>query len=632
MIRGLFPSVLRQLGRSRGQGPADAASDGDLLRAYALRRDEAAFATLLDRHGSMVFGVCRRLLWDAQDAEDAFQATFLVLARKAGVIEATGSVAPWLHSVACRVALKARTETLRRRQYVREVAEMPDVPEGEPALSEPLRRELQGVLDEELQRLPAKYRAPLVLCYLEGKSNVEAARELGWTKGTVSGRLARARDLLRGRLRRRGFALGAAALPALLDPGRLRAAPPPTLAAATLRGAAALPATAGLSPRVQALAEPLLRPRPHARLLAVVTWLCLGSAALGALLWVRASQMPPTPATPGDKTSEGDPTRAPGRWRWQSSFRADGSQVNALAFTPDGRALMTAGADGTVKLWDVPAGKLRATLQRHEAPALALARSADGRTLTSAAADGSVLVGDLTGKRRRKTLQLGPTLLGVAALSPDGKTLAATISRLAGPPRQTDEVWLWDLETGKLRGKLGGHHWQTMRLAFAPGGKALATTGLRPRTPADGPPDERGDFLIMETKLWDLPGGKVFSPPRGGFALAFSPDGKTLATSSFDWSVHRHGIDLWDVKGFGKRRSLNLGSEAGALCFSPDGQTLAAASATLMLWKVRSGKLLARLTGHQEPVVQALFSRDGRRLAVVEATGAIHVWASDHPR
>src|SRR5215471_19008625 len=148
MIRGLFPSVLRQLGSSRVQGPADAASDGDLLRAYALRRDEAAFATLLDRHGSMVFGVCRRLLWDAQDAEDAFQATFLVLARKAALLEATGSLAPWLHSVACRVALKARTETLRRRQYVREVAEMPDAPEGEPALSEPLRRELQGVLDE----------------------------------------------------------------------------------------------------------------------------------------------------------------------------------------------------------------------------------------------------------------------------------------------------------------------------------------------------------------------------------------------------------------------------------------------------------------------------------------------------
>jgi WD40 repeat protein len=119
----------------------------------------------------------------------------------------------------------------------------------------------------------------------------------------------------------------------------------------------------------------------------------------------------------------------------------------------------------------------------------------------------------------------------------------------------------------------------------------------------------------------------VVSPPRGGFALAFSPDGKTLATSSFDWSVHRHGIDLWDVNGFGKRRALNLDSSAGALCFSPDGQTLAAASATLLLWEVRSGKLLARLTGYQEPVVLALVSRDGRGLAVAEATGAIHVWA-----
>ena len=626
MLRGTFQSVLRRL----GQEPADLASDGALLSAYALRRDESAFATLLERHGPMVFGVCRRLLRDVQDAEDAFQATFLVLARQAASVKAARSLGPWLHTVACRVAWRARAEALRRRQHAREVPEMPDVPEAEPVLSESLRHELQEVLDQELQRLPAKYRSPLVLCYLEGKSNVEAARELGWTKGTVSGRLARARDLLRGRLRRRGFALGAAALPALLDPCRLRAVPPPALAAATLRGATGLPATVTLSARVRGLAEPFVSPRLHVRLLALVTFLCLGSAVLGVVLWASRPQTPSVPVVPGVR--ERDPTKAPRRWRRQSSFRADRSQVNAVALTPDGKTLATAGADGAVKLWDVPAGKLRGTLQRHETPALVLAFSGDGRHVTSVGADGTVLVWDLAGKRCCKSLRLGPTLFGVAALSPDGQTLAATVSRLAGPPRQIDEVSLWDLKTGKARGKLRGHRWLTMRLGFAPDGKALATTGLRPRTPADGPPDERGDFLIMETKLWDLSGGKVFGPTQGGFALAFSPDGKTLATSNYDWAVRRHGIDLWDVNGFGKRRALNLGSSASAVCFSPDGQTLAAANDALLLWEVRSGKLLARLPGHQAPVVQAIFSRDGRGLILAEETGAVHVWTSDNPR
>jgi RNA polymerase sigma factor (sigma-70 family) len=178
--------VIGYIRRVAGPGDPGTPTDGRLLERFVRNKDESAFQALLQRHGAMVLGVCRRVLGDVHDAEDAFQATFLVLVRKARSIGKADSVGSWLYGVAYRTALKARADAARRRIHERQGGEMSN---SDP-LADVAWRDLRAVLDEELGRLPEKYKAPLVLCYLEGKTNEEAAQLLGWTKGTVSGRLA----------------------------------------------------------------------------------------------------------------------------------------------------------------------------------------------------------------------------------------------------------------------------------------------------------------------------------------------------------------------------------------------------------------------------------------------------------
>jgi RNA polymerase sigma factor (sigma-70 family) len=223
--------VLRSIRRIVGGESGAGLADRELLHAFAARRDGEAFAALVRRHGPMVLGVCRRLLPDANDVEDAFQATFLVLVQKAGALRRPELLGNWLYGVACRVAGHARAEAARRRAHERRAGEAPrPVPADRAALGD-----LRDVLDQELERLPERYRTPVVLCYLEGKTNDEAAGELGWSRGTLAGRLHRARGLLRARLGRRGYAPPEVVLPAVL-PRDLAAPPvPPALASSAVR-------------------------------------------------------------------------------------------------------------------------------------------------------------------------------------------------------------------------------------------------------------------------------------------------------------------------------------------------------------------------------------------------------------
>jgi RNA polymerase sigma factor (sigma-70 family) len=264
-------TVLHFLRRLIAVRDVDATSDSELLKRFARTRDEAAFAELLRRHGPMVLGVCRRLLGDSADADDAFQATFLVLVRKAGALGAPESVANWLHGVAHRTALKARVEAAKRRQREREGAAML----ATSASDDVIWRDLRPVLDEEIQRLPARYRAPFVACHLEGMTNAEAARQLGCPEGTVQSRLSRARERLRARLTKRGVTLSTTALAALVTEQAASATVAAALSTTTLKAALSLgingAATGIISTHVLALAEGVLQAMYVTKVKIVVT-------------------------------------------------------------------------------------------------------------------------------------------------------------------------------------------------------------------------------------------------------------------------------------------------------------------------------------------------------------------------
>jgi RNA polymerase sigma factor (sigma-70 family) len=274
------------LGRLFPPRPREEGSDAHLLHRFAKDRDEAAFAALMERHGPMVMGVCRRVLRDAHAADDAFQATFLVLVRKAASLRRPHLLGNWLYGVAYRVALQARAVAARQPALGRQVEEMP----AAAVVDEKVWDELRPVLDAEINQLPDKYRVPVVLCHLEGKTYAEAARALGWAEGTVSGRLARAREKLRKRLSHRGVSLSAAAVAAVLCQ-KGSAAVPAALAQTTLR-AALLAATgkavtAGLvSAQAIALSQTALKLTLAFKLKVLAAVVVLGAAGTG--VWALA--------------------------------------------------------------------------------------------------------------------------------------------------------------------------------------------------------------------------------------------------------------------------------------------------------------------------------------------------------
>lgn len=304
MFAQTLQSILNCVSPSKGNQSGEGVTDSELLERFLTRRDEAAFELLVRRHGALVYGICRRLLGNVHDVEDAFQATFLVLTRKASSIGKRDSISSWLYKVAYRIALRARKRKAKQVNREKFLAEL-DVPERGPDFSNNSDwRELQPVLDAEINRLPEKYRAVLVLCYLEGKTNEAAAQELGCPKGTVLSRLARGRDRLRNRLQQRGITLSIAPFALVLaQNARAWAEVSPQLIHATTHLAGFLAVSQvvarSLAVSVQDLVEEVIQDMTRARRTRrmMILFILLGLLSSGISVYACVTQVSPSRAS-----------------------------------------------------------------------------------------------------------------------------------------------------------------------------------------------------------------------------------------------------------------------------------------------------------------------------------------------
>jgi RNA polymerase sigma factor (sigma-70 family) len=636
--------------------------DRHLLESFTTGRDKAAFATLLERHGAMVFRVCRRLLHDAHEAEDAFQATFLILARKAHTIRQQQSLTSWLYKVAYHVALRARAGATRR-------AAMPlgaPRPQAVDPLAEVSGRELLSILDEELQQLPEKYRAPLLLCYLEGHTQDEAARQLDWSPQVLRGRVERGRAVLRRRLLRRGFGLAVVLAGNLLDPLPTSAAVPALLIAQTIRAAtsSAVEQASLVSAPVTALVASgvHLLGASRRRGIAFVLLLASLAAAGGGLAAFQTPAVKPPPAQanrPAQKEDQpappmrkpardrlGDPLPVNVQVRLGTSRLRHGGWFTAMAYAPDGKTLATVAHDGTVRLWEAASGRALRVLgnERERRIPYAASRwlfcvafSPDGKWLAAGEHVQDQAVGRLhiwnlaTGKEERRYLA-HPGGVHVVVFRPDSRMLAS-----AGA--SDGKIRLWDPATGKELHVLGTGQ-STNCLAFSPDGKTLASAGgqvIRLWDARDGTdqkqlrghrdritsiafhPDSKmlaSVDLDRTIRLWSVATGRQpcsWTAPGLIHSVAFSPDGKFLATGGSEPMV------LWNAAtGKEERRLRHPPGEVAALAFAPDGKTLATATTgerCLRLWDMQTGQEHpASAAGHHGSVGFVRFTPDGEAL------------------
>jgi RNA polymerase sigma factor (sigma-70 family) len=645
--RAVFGSLAR-----RPAGDPASADDPELLARFAADRDEAAFAALVGRYGPMVLGACRRVLGDAQLAEDAFQATFLVLARRAGRLGRRPGLGGWLHVVARRVALRAVRGRTRR------VNTVPFPTTDPPAPAEPDRvawDELLLVLDEELERLPAKYRDPVVACYVRGRTQDEAARDLGWSLSTLRRRLEAGRELLRSRMTGRGATLSAALFAGTLGPTAL-AVPPERLTADVLRqatGAAAVPAVvAELVKGMPGVS------RSFGWLLGVGVILSAG----GVVLAVRPGSEPhPNPLPPplvappvAERAAEPPP---PGAVARLGSVRLRHGDVKQAEFVAGGRVLTFGG--GVLRQWDAATGREVSWFgSRQHGPldrppvnnfvhAAGVVKGGRSAYIVVVEPDGAgkarrVYELDLTTWRFAPRGTLGPPVReGREWLipSPDGRWVAevrpkpfeAPTLDIAAEPG-TLAVHIHDLAGAEHR--LEAYLPASLCIAFSPDGRSIIT----------GDDDHR-------LRVWTAATGKLVRDFGGGLSklegLSVSPDGRFVATCGLGPGEPTKGnktpdpvIRVWDIIAGTMVRELAWGARPVGyyyptfLRFTPDGKSVVATRSgtdrplEVVRWSAADGAVTARWAapGYLRAPSGLSLNADGTVLAVAEFPDTIRLF------
>jgi RNA polymerase sigma factor (sigma-70 family) len=656
----------------RGGTPGDGCSDADLLARFARARDDAAFELLVWRHGAMVLSTCRRLLGHDQDAEDAFQAVFLVLARKGGGITRGTALPAWLHRVAVRVA--ARLGRSRRRAAPLEV-EPPAEPQPDPAA----RAEALVALDEEIDRLPERCRRAVVLCYLEGLTAAEVAGHLGCPTGTVESRLAAARKKLRDRLGRRGVALPAAVA------GQAALAPE---AVARVAAAAVAFARGGVvaneaSVRLAREVLTMWQARAWAAGLLVAAILAVGTG----VGWAHRPAAPlagpdgaagELPTAPAPQAKDAPPAPADA---WPLARQLAGLRGTLVRVAPDNRTLVLHAGQDVFGI-NIARERNRSTFRIESPnPIEGVAVSPDGKYVATAEGIQGVKLRDAaTGEVLEALWPSGKLPAERVGFTPDGSRLVALGIRYESPPESPRkgkgvpadtkstafaQISVWDVAARK---ELGHPVESTTRdraellEVSLPDYQLSRDARFVFRTEALNDPSRRDPnaFMIggeraplrvgfrftvidaltgkagqpVEVKDPDL---STFSRGPGGIGPdSVSPDGKTIAMRANKNPDEVRLIDL--TTGKERARLSRLLRPVGAVAFSPDGryfaasstlgQTELAAPSEVVIWDAAGGKELTRLSDKDtiRGYIALRFSPDGSFLVAQDSSGVFTIW------